>query len=227
MKAKITILLLLFLSANLIGQSNRIEGGLFVGAATIFGDLVENDGPSMKATDFAYGLFARRNVSNQFAIRANLMHGKFTSNDREFAYLRDRGFSASTGFTELSVQVDWHLRGQSREVAPTTFLTKFSPYGFVGGGLTFINPDTDFNVNSAKVKREKIVEDQNSDYAKTLFSIPIGIGLDFFLSDRLSIGLESGVRATFSDYLDGVSQAGNPDKNDWYALSGLHVIYRP
>ena len=55
--------------------------------------------------------------------------------------------------------------------------------------------------------------------------MPIGVGLKMDVSKKMQIGLEAGLRMPFTDYLDGISQAGNPDGNDTYFMSGLSLIY--
>lgn len=54
----------------------------------------------------------------------------------------------------------------------------------------------------------------------------MGAGLKYDLSRQLVIGIEVGLRPTFDDLLDGISQAGNPDKNDWFGFGGLTLHYR-
>jgi hypothetical protein len=50
----------------------------------------------------------------------------------------------------------------------------------------------------------------------------VGLRLDAY--EELSIGLEWGWRAT-NDYMDGVSEFGNPKRNDWYLFIGGSLAY--
>lgn len=34
------------------------------------------------------------------------------------------------------------------------------------------------------------------------------------------------MRTAFTDYLDGISFAGNPEKKDWYGFAGISLAYR-
>ncbi len=46
------------------------------------------------------------------------------------------------------------------------------------------------------------------------------------LNRKMVLAVEAGLRTSFSDYLDGVSQAGNPNGNDWYAFGGAALFIR-
>jgi hypothetical protein len=74
-------------------------------------------------------------------------------------------------------------------------------------------------------------------------TIPFGLGFKFNLSKRWGIGMEGGLRKTFSDKLDNlddplsfVDQTGTTDvkikytdqyhNNDWTAYVGVHLVYK-
>jgi hypothetical protein len=54
----------------------------------------------------------------------------------------------------------------------------------------------------------------------------VGIGLRYGISSRLAVSVESSYRLMFTDYLDGFSQAANPEKNDHYHSTTIGLIYR-
>ena len=56
--------------------------------------------------------------------------------------------------------------------------------------------------------------------------IPFGLGVKADINHQWMVGLEWGMRPVFSDMLDGVSQSGNPDQNDWYGMGGMNLSFR-
>ncbi|MFI5133906.1 MAG: hypothetical protein ACHQEB_06190 [Chitinophagales bacterium] len=56
--------------------------------------------------------------------------------------------------------------------------------------------------------------------------IPAGAGISYSVSQKLSLSVESMYRFTFTDYLDGFSQAANPKWNDHYYGYTIGLIYR-
>ena len=54
---------------------------------------------------------------------------------------------------------------------------------------------------------------------------PVGFGAKVQFGDHLSVGLDFGVRLTFSDYLDGVSRIANPKSKDYYGFGNLTLSY--
>jgi hypothetical protein len=60
-------------------------------------------------------------------------------------------------------------------------------------------------------------------YKKLQPVIPVGGGVKFVLSDNLRIGIEIGIRKTFTDYLDDVSTS-YPDPTDLFNARGQIAI---
>ena len=93
--------------------------------------------------------------------------------------------------------------------------------------MTIISPDTDYNIKEGDgVSNELKDKDAHFNYSNTQFSLPIGLGVKYDLTNNLNIGFEYGIRLVWTDYLDGVSQAGNPNKNDVYFSGGIVLAYR-
>ena len=97
-----------------------------------------------------------------------------------------------------------------------------SPYLFLGVGAIYMNPEADFGADAG----ENNTKDINADYAKVQLIIPVGIGLKAGINDTWGAGLEAGLRKPFTDYLDGISESGNPNTGDWYLFGGASLSYR-
>ena len=68
--------------------------------------------------------------------------------------------------------------------------------------------------------------DQDAGPHYTRVSLPLGFGVRADLSRNWVIGVEWRARYVFSDRIDGVNFAGNPEKKDWYTFAGLNLTYR-
>lgn len=195
-----------------------------LGGTNYVGDLVEPDYGYFPETKLSYGLFLRRHLSPNLAIRANLIGGEFTGDDDNFSSRANRGFSFETTMTELSVLGEFDILGK-RRVTEDGLRQIISPYVFVGGGLVFTEPRTTFNRSLPALENE-IQADINADAPTTNLILPIGAGLKFDLSEKVTLGLELGYRLTNTDFLDGVSNSGNMDDNDGYWNGGLTLSFR-
>lgn len=214
------LLFVLFLLPVCLSSQEKLEAGLFLGESSYGGDLVEPNIFFGKGTNLGFGLLGRYHISESFALRGNLFFGKMTGDDRNYAddlFRAERNINFESPLTEISILAEFEPFGKKRYQEDGTFKKILSPYFFIGLGAGFINPETDYsksNVNG-------VTEDQNADVSNTQITIPLGAGLRYDLSQKVNIGLELGLRPTFTDYLDGVSMAGNPDRNDWYLFGGL------
>lgn len=202
------------------------EGGLFLGASNYMGDLTE---PTFTLTELnpAFGVFIKNRLSHRFGLRANLYYGKISGNDANYDYLENRGVTFESSLVEVALRGEYELRGvpksdESEFMQSGKFKKKIVPYLFLGAGVSFSNPDVKEwgTLNPGKQA------DIDADYSNTHFALPVGGGIRIDLSRKAYLGLEYGQRLSFSDYLDGVSEAGSPDKNDIYAFGGASIGFR-
>src|SRR4030095_8015554 len=103
---------------------------------------------------------------------------------------------------------------------------KWTPYVFAGIAVFRYNPYT-FDRSGNKTYLQPLsTEGQglpgyspSSPYGLTQFALPFGAGIKYNLSDKFRLGMEVGLRRTFTDYLDDVS--GNyADQNDLLTYRG-------
>jgi hypothetical protein len=57
--------------------------------------------------------------------------------------------------------------------------------------------------------------------------VPVGLGLLFDITPRINVKVDAIYKIGFSDYLDGVSEKANPDKNDSYGMMRVKLVYTP
>ena len=213
--------LLLSLPLFMQAQQEKWEGGLFIGASNYMGDFVEPPLFSLKTTNFAYGFQLQYNATEILGIKVNLLRGNISGDDKNFDYFKNRGYAFNNSITEASVVALLEPFGSARYQG-RRFVRILSPYVFAGGGIFFSNPNTNFN----GADEPRVQEDIAQDDQEIRFTVPVGVGLRYDLSRKWVIGLEMGLRPAFSDLIDGLSFAGNPDANDWYVFGGLTVATR-
>lgn len=205
------------------------EAGLSVGMFIYQGDLTPEAAGSFKSPGFAFNLFYNRLLTRSFSFRANLAHGELTADEANYddpAWRRERSFRFTARNTEISALMVWNILGNNFSERKTV-----SPYIFGGVGLSSLRITRDWS----RVNYDYFAADSNflpGLAADTLHSlpgtipvIPVGLGVRYPITKKLSVMAEASYRITFNDYIDGFSKSSNPDKNDNYSNYSIGVIY--
>lgn len=209
------------LSAN---AQNTSEIGIGLGATNYRGELspgyqFQNNRPALTA-------FYRRDVSVPITLRGGITAGFLRADDGNVEGLNGgvppvqnyRQANTKGSLLEASAVVeynflDYHYR---------TDKIHFTPYLFAGLAAFYANTTTVTN-NSA------LQNSFNRDGGMLGFAIPAGVGFKYALSQHWNLGLEVGVRKTFTDKLDHLSDQDpllvNPHDQDWYYYNGLSLSY--
>ena len=198
------------------------ELGLSANAANYQGDLVKPDIFTIKETNPAFGLFLRRNFNDYFALRLNGNYIRLSGNDANFSSRAARGFNFETTLLEGSVQLEITAISTTNKAGKPRAIR---PYFFGGVGYASGDPTVFFN-ESANLNRTTAIRKDKANLDNGIIAFPFGAGFKFALGERTTLGAELGYRATLSDYIDGVSEAGNPEKEDWYVLGGLNLAFK-
>lgn len=217
------VLLSLF-STSLSAQTAKWEFGPMFISSNYMGDLAGNVYPTLKGSDWGGGLFLRRDLGERFSVRLNAAYGRFKGDDNNFPERFGlRGISFTGNATDLSLLGEWDLFGKKRYKGGR-FNKTLSPYIIGGVGAAYLQPKTLFPSTSTEWPGAS--EDQNVTLNRVTMVLPMGGGLRYDLSPKVTLGLEAGLRMTFSDYVDGVSKAANPGNNDWYVFTGVSLAFR-
>ena len=212
------VLLCLFLHSR--AQFHEI--GAFLGAGNYIGDI--------GATYFvfpenpAFGLVYKWNRTTRYSLRANAMLINVKKSDYsplDFARF-NRKYRFKNQIMEFSVGAevnfyDFNLHGNDKKIAPYLFLGA----GFIRYNLFYHEPNTLENIEYGK----------GND-----ITLPAIIGLKANVSPFVVLGIELGVRYTFTDNLDGSApetedglindlKFGNLYNNDWYVFTGLTISF--
>ncbi len=215
---RILIYVLLLSSFVSFGQQ-KVEIGFSGGFANYQGDLVE-DPIDFSETKFSYGGFLRYHIGDKIKLRGNFLHAFISGNDANATgTLKDRGWSFDSDLLEATLIGEYHPLGKERYGSTGIFERRISPYIGMGLGMAYFRPKVSVtNPEDASLFPE-------ASEKTTSLSIPIVVGARADLFEFFSLGLEVGWRATLNDYLDGVSQNGRQDRNDWYVLAGFTASF--
>lgn len=227
MKNYILLFFLLIFSGQLAGQY-RWEAGAVVGLANYQGDLVEGNLPLFKEGNLSFGVGGRYLLNYNWALHGNVLIGKFSGDDLNSsdAFRMRRAFSFETPFTETSVRLEWEPWGEQHYLSLNSSRSFFSPYLSIGTGLLFINPNVNTSRTTSPYAQVQSERDSNEAYFKTRITVLVNIGVKYDINDLWVVGFEIGTRHAFTDYLDGVSFAGNQNKKDWYNFGGISLFHR-
>ena len=212
----------MYKEAYLLEFKNRHEVNLYVGMATYQGDLhgFSDDNLSLTSEiNAAYGLNYTLNIVNQFSVGLSYFTTKLSGNDANFDELwhQRRGFSFTNQIHEFSLRFDYEPFQLQN--------SKFMPYVFGGVGIVTGDSKTDFLSGNYNDKWTTKIAQDIQNRTNTSFTLPLGLGIRYYLSSKVSIKLEGSFRVGMNDYLDGVSISGNSSSSDSYGTVGFGFTY--
>jgi hypothetical protein len=195
--------------------TQRSELGFGLGVFNYTGDLVRTY--DLTTSKPAATVFYRHNISKVISFRTSLTAGQLAASDRHhpidsFAVKRNASFNIF--LMELSGVFEYHFLDWRDDVKRL----RFTPYLFAGVGLFGIS-------GNAK---------KTAQYSNVQFSFPMGVGVKYVMNPKYYLSFEIGMRKTFFDYLDNVSnsnsssknyQFGNPNDYDNYFFTGISITY--
>lgn len=211
-----TLLLVVFggtQAQQMLGQRSEIGFGL--GTFNYTGDLVRSY--NLAFSKPAATVFYRSNISKVVSARTSITAGKIGASDTRKpidAFATARAASFDLFLLEASATFEYHFldwRDSKRKL-------RFTPYLFAGAGL--------FGISG--------VQQKNAEYSNVQIAIPFGGGMKYVLNPKYYIAFEFGMRKTFFDYLDNISdgdpafknyQYGNFFDYDNYFFTGITLTY--
>jgi hypothetical protein len=217
----ILLIIPVFIFGQRANNKSRSELGFLLGGTYYIGDL--NQFGHFKNLEPAGALLYRFNIHSRLALRFNAMYGSVYADDKDSRYSqnRNRNLNFKSDIWELGGGLEfnyWPFQiGHPRYKGTAYLLVQIAAFHF--------NPKTTYNGN--EVILQKIgTEGQGTNlssknkYLRTQVSFPIGLGCRFSLGKWMSIGLEYGIRKTFTDYIDDVGSSSYLSSTDLAAASG-------
>ena len=200
----ILTVLILFLSFNIASAQSHWSVYLGLGTTWYYGDLNDRLITHTDLLEFGGQIGVMYHFNERFGARLNYLHGGLSGADslaKSDSY-KARNLSFFSDVDEISLQL---------VVSPFGTLGRFTPYLFAGGGAMHFNPKADYLGEEIELQplgtEGQFIADSGygSPYDLWVFSIPVGVGVNFMLNYRWDIGLEAGYHKAFTDYLDDVS----------------------
>ena len=246
MKTSITFFITILLGLQLTAQDYEL--GVNLGAVSYQGDLVEPNFDPGNAQfaygifiqkNFSHQLGLRLGFNGGTLAADDRDYDRFNENEENF-----KPIDFETNFGQLHLRLDYNLFGKYKKYfdrngnqVPDSLVAlgqtdlydnegqlvtenerktrSWSPYIFAGPALTFLNADMREEDVSGLDSYPIMNEDE---VPGSSFSLVFGGGVNFFLSEKMKLGIEVNAIAPFTDYLDGVSEVRNPEDDDFMAM---------
>lgn len=182
--------------------------GVFGGVSNYSGDLVPDGEMVVWAeTQPAVGGFIRMSPQPNYSLRFSVLTGTLSGNDDHATTqsMQDRNLSFKTSFVEVALLFEYNLLSYD----PVT--DRFSPYFFAGLAGFNYNPKALYNGEWVELQplgtegQGTTAFPDRKKYSLIQLAIPAGLGFKIGIGSGLTLGLEGGVRFTFTDYIDDIS----------------------
>lgn len=182
------------------------EVGLIFGTSGYSGDLTPNTNYLSTGQEHAsLGIFLRKDLNRYTAVRGTFTYGKISGDDARsnIEDIQNRNLSFQSNLLELS------LVGEFNPLGTNSTGRRLQPYLYGGIAVFHFNPEANYNGQLVKLQplgtEGQGMEGFDKPYKLTQISIPLGAGVKYQITDRINLGVDVGVRKTFTDYLDDVS----------------------
>ena len=200
------ILPILFCCCINLTNAQYLETGMMAGVSNYLGELKENY-MDVSEYNMAFGVFMRYRFTPSLAVKASFYKGQLSGNDINSSQpeIRARNLSFRSDLLEFGVTGEWHIGGYEILAGKIS-----APYVFAGLSVFHFNPQSDYHGNWVDLQPLGTEGQGDGRYGEGNYynlyqvSIPMGVGVQFSLNHQHNIGLEFGLRKTFTDYLDDV-----------------------
>ncbi|ULQ53998.1 DUF6089 family protein [Flavihumibacter fluvii] len=188
---------------TLLAQQWQITG--FGGISNYQGDLQEKRVTTSQSHG-AFGVGVQYGLTDHVVLRSGFTYGKISGDDKlandEFLRLRNLNFTSQ--IVEFNFMAEYDFLSLEQY--------KFTPYIFAGIALFGFDPYTNDTLGNRYYLQPLGTEGQglaeypeNKPYHRVQPSLPFGAGIKFKVNDQITLGYELGMRKTFTDYIDDIS----------------------
>ena len=190
-------------------KAQRSEYGVFVGTSFYMGDI--NTSKVFYRSDPAFGIIYRYNFNPHWAFKMDAIYGTVEGYDSDFGNTRNLSFKSH--IMEFSAQIELNFL----QYFTGSKTHRFTPYIFTGLAIFSFNPQAQYtdpktgqtnwyDLHPLSTEGEGLISSPDKQtYSLTQIAIPFGIGFKFSLNKKICLGLEWGMRKTFTDYIDDIS----------------------
>jgi hypothetical protein len=231
MKKILVIFIVGFFAIESLAQPS-VDIGISGGAHTYIGDMTEIS--FLESIEPAYGGFLRYNFNPRYGLRFDVMNGPVGAS----GYYNAEPWSFGKNVLNISMLFEFNYL----KYIVGDKITPWSTFLFFGVGMQTYNYEMDPAKLSPLVDPSYFLNAESSEPVTTA-TLPFGMGVKYNLNRRFGIGLEGGLRKTFSDKLDDLddpmsytnTSVDPPEvvkytdtwhNNDWTAYLGVHLVYK-
>lgn len=199
MKRSLFILLATGFTATVAAQN--VNFNILTGFTNYQGELQEKQ-ITLNQAHIAFGAGLEYEVTDKLHLRLTGIFGKISGDDKKGTKNQARNLNFTSPLTEISLGMEYQLLSLYRR--------RFTPYIFAGISRFSFDP-TAIDTAGRKIKLQQLsTEGQDftpdrKKYKLGQFAIPFGAGVKMNIGRNVILGLELGMRKTFTDYLDDVS----------------------
>lgn len=210
--------ILVFISAT--AHAQVFEAGVFVGGSNGISDVGSN--LYVNPNSEAYGIIFKWNKSLRYAWRISASQTQLIMDDSKSSIVsrENRAYRFDGQLRDITAGLEVNFNSFELH----RFNSSWTPY--IATGLSYYQyQDSYFNTVSQQFK---------SLGTKDKFALPIIIGLKIKATKFIVLAIESGIRYSFNDNLDGSHPIdlgltpyvfGNTSSKDWYVFSGMTITY--
>ncbi len=188
-------------------HAQKLHVELFGGFSNYQGDLQEKRFTTQQAKGAA-GVGVRYDLTNHFSVRSNFTYAAIAADDKynRQADLQARNLSFHSKVTEGNLLLDYNILNLNYH--------KLSPYVFGGVAVFHYNPYAYDTLGNKVYLKPLSTEGEGlaaypdrKEYHLTQLAIPFGAGVRWRFTDNITLSYEIGLRKTFTDHLDDVSNS--------------------
>ncbi|MEE1946249.1 OmpA family protein [Pedobacter sp. KR3-3] len=191
-----------------------INGGVLAPVAVIGGT---NDFTNWDV-NLGYGISLRKQLGHAFGLEGNIFRGKLSGTNKDAV----GGIKNGVKEFETDIQYAADIRGVVN-VATVDFLRRENSVNFfvtAGYGLMAYNPKVTLANGTVVNNKGKFGDNHDKDFIKEAY-IPVGAGIKFKVSDRVSFNLAYTMNFVDGDNVDGVYAGGTSKDKFSYGSAGL------
>lgn len=187
--------------------AQKIDFGIMAGGTHYYGDVVNEF--ELSTISYATGGFIRYRLSNFTAIKAMGVYAVVSGDDKNSSSLwqQNRNWRFQTQILEGSLQFEVNLkedRNNGRKLKNKTI-----PYLFAGIGAFYFKPQVVLVRPDGSERLQSVAPLQLSGvkYSQIAATIPIGVGVRYYINKKILFGGELGLRYTTTSYIDDIGGA--------------------
>ncbi len=177
-------------------QAQSWEIGLMGGGSNYHGDLAYNIVPA--ETKVSGGAFFKYNLNEYWSVRPTISYLQFAGSDANFKENNLRNLSFRNTVYELGGMFEFNFQPFSiKSIHKNTTFYAMAGIAAFKHKPEALYKDEWHDLHAIKTESER--------YKLIQINVPFGVGVKHSLSKNFVLGLETGWRKTFTDYLDDVS----------------------